>query len=121
MFLCDGVLEQAMREDHIRAHQLAAAGHLVLHERSVVRAELELQLRRAPAGLAAAARGQRDRAPAPREGHVRGGERAEHALAFHVLAGWRDAKDGVALELGQPQRRAQSLGDHAKQIGEDVM
>src|SRR5438552_12959331 len=51
----DRVLEQTVREDHVRTHELAAACDLVLDERAVVDTELELQRRRAAAGLAVTA------------------------------------------------------------------
>jgi hypothetical protein len=121
MRLGDRVLQQAVGEDHVRAHQLAAAGDLVFDERAVVDAELEVQIGRAPARLARAARRQRDRAPAAGESEIGRVERREQRLAVERLLRRRHAEHRVSLELGQPQWGAQAARDHAEQVREDVV
>src|SRR2546430_17289482 len=86
-----------------------------------MRAELQIELRRPLARVAFAARRQRHRATAARERKVGRLERLEQSDPVDRLPLWGDAKDGVALELGQPQRGTQAVGDRAQEVSENVM
>jgi hypothetical protein len=119
--LGDRVLEQPMGHDHVGPDQLAAPSDIVLDERAVVGTELEIELWRAPAGVARAARSQRHRATAAGKREVCRLERPQQSDAVDRLALWRDAEHGVALKLGQSQRRAQPIGDHPQQVSENVV
>jgi hypothetical protein len=110
-----------MGEHHIGAHELAASGDIVLDERAVVRAELQIELRRPPARVAGAAGGEGDGSTASCEREIRGLERLEQRSAAERCRLRRDAENRVALELRQPERRAEPGCDHAEQVGEDVM
>jgi hypothetical protein len=83
--------------------------------------ELQVQIGRAPARVAGAARRQRDGAPAARERGVRRLKRGQQCLAVERAARGRDAEHGVALQLCESQRGAQAIGDDPQQIRQDVV
>jgi hypothetical protein len=106
--LVDGVLQEAMHDDHIGAGELLAAGHLVLDERAVMRDELDVQILHLGAGLAGAGGRLADVAQPSPEGEIGGFHRVLQQRSVHLLAHRIDER-GIALELRQPEGGTQAF------------
>ena len=116
----DVVLEEAMGDDHVRAHQLLTPRDLVADDRAVMHHDLEVQPRHEQAGVAFAGGRLGDIAQPPpeREVHALDGVeqlRPVEAFGDHVGEG------RVAFELGQPEGRLQRPDDDRHEVGQDVL
>ena len=111
-------LEQPVDEDDVGARQLVATGDPRPDVRAVVDEQLEVEPGRQPARVAVAARRLVD-APQPSpEGEVRGLDRVEQErpVGAPVLD---EQEGGVALELGQPERRIEPADDRLEEVAGD--
>ena len=111
-------LQQPVDDDDVRPGQLVATGDAAPDERAVVDEHLEVELGSQPARVAVTGRRLIDAAqPAP-EGEVRRFDRVEQEgpVGAAVLD---EHEGGIALELGQPERRFQTADDRLEQVAGD--
>jgi len=118
--LHDVVLQEPVDDDHVGAHQLISTGHPLVERRAVMGDELEVQVGDPDAGVALAGRRLADVAAAPTEAEVAALDRVEQERPVHLL-GRRVGERRVALELRQPEARAEGCHDRADEVGQDVL
>jgi len=117
----DGVLEQAMNEDHVRADRLGTGRGLLQDEAPEMRDELQIEGADERAGRAGA---RRDPAHLLQAQLERDGAALDHVEQPLGVAEGRDGRvgeDGVALELDEAQRFAQARDHELGQLGDDAV
>ena len=116
----DVVLQEPMRNDHVRTQQLLASRDLLVHRDPVVDDELQVQIRDLDAGIALARGRLADVATTPAEAEVAALDRVEQHRPVDGLSIHR-GECGVTLELGQAEVGPQRGHDRADQVRQDVL
>lgn len=114
------VLEQPVRDDHVRAGQLLASGTRPADELARVDDELEIELRKLRTGVAVAARRALDADEPVAEGEVA----LLHRVEEHRSVGSaveRVAEYGVSLLLVEREHPTEMLRDEEGHVREDIL
>ena len=109
-----------MDDDHVGPEQLPAPGDGLLDGGAVVDDELEVEIRDPHARIARAGGRLADVAAAPAEPEVAALDRVQEHRPVEPV-GRREGERGVALELCQPEGRAERGDDGPDEVGQDVL
>ena len=118
--LHDVVLQQPVRDDHIRTQELLPTRDLLEDRRAMVDDELEVEVGDPDARVALAGGRLADVASASAEPEVA----ALDGVQEHRPVDGLDRREGerrITLELGQPEARPERRDDGADEVREDVL
>ena len=112
------VLQQPVRQVHIRAEQFGDARHLLQAVIAVMGQKLEIEARDGAAGLALAGRAAVDGRLAVAKGNVGAFQQIEQSLAARNFAFRRVGEDRIALQFGEGEQTPELAHDDFEQVAQ---